>query len=250
MHERSLADDPTRLVRAARYAARLGFELDPADQRQLHITLAAWPWSWRPGDPPAQAPPALATRLRMELELLMEREPARLALAALQRWGALPLLDPGLQADTRWARRLAWGRRFALPPLATWLVAAHDPLALAQRLQLPHRQLRLLEQVIALDAHLAAQGPAPDQIWPPSRWCALLEAPGFGPDAVALHLAAGRLPRRPLWRWWARWRHVCAPITARELLAEGWSPGPELGERLRQLRWQEVDRSEGCPASR
>jgi poly(A) polymerase len=247
LHGRSLADDPTRIVRAARYAARLGFELDPADQRQLHTTLVSWPWTWRPGDPPAQAPPALATRLRMELELLLEREPARLALAALQRWGALPLLDPALQADTRWARRLAWGRRFGLPPLATWLVAAHDPLALAQRLQLPHRQQRLLQQVVALGAHLAAEGPAPDQPWSPSRWCALLEAPGLGADAVALHLAAGRPPRRPLWRWWARWRHFRAPLTAAELLAQGWSPGPALGERLRQLRWQRIDHSEGCP---
>lgn len=246
LHPGSLADDPTRIVRAARYAARLGFDLDPADQRQLQATLAAWPWSWRRGDPPAQAPPALATRLRMELELLLEREPSRLALAALQRWGALPLLDPGLQSDSRWPWRLAWGRRFGLPPLATWLVAAHDPLALAQRLQLPHRQQRLLEQVGTLGARLAAEAPAADPPWPPSRWCALLEAHGLAADAVALHLAAGRGPRRPLWHWWARWRHVRAPVTARELLEQGWRPGPELGERLRLLRAEAIDRQTGC----
>ena len=34
---------------------------------------------------------------------------------------------------------------------------------------------------------------------------------------------------KPLLRWWGRWRHVQAPVTARELLAQGWSAGPELG---------------------
>ena len=29
LHEGSLADDPTRALRAARYAARLGFEVEP-----------------------------------------------------------------------------------------------------------------------------------------------------------------------------------------------------------------------------
>jgi tRNA nucleotidyltransferase (CCA-adding enzyme) len=32
LHERSLIDDPTRAIRAARYAARLGFRLDPATE--------------------------------------------------------------------------------------------------------------------------------------------------------------------------------------------------------------------------
>ncbi|MFM8526109.1 MAG: CCA tRNA nucleotidyltransferase, partial [Cyanobacteriota bacterium] len=64
LHAASLRDDPTRLLRAARYAARLGFALAPESLRQAAETLAAWPWPWRPGDDPAQAPPALGTRLR------------------------------------------------------------------------------------------------------------------------------------------------------------------------------------------
>ncbi len=33
LHERSFVDDPTRLLRLARYRARLGFELEPAHRR-------------------------------------------------------------------------------------------------------------------------------------------------------------------------------------------------------------------------
>jgi len=241
LHGGSLADDPTRIVRAARYAARLGFSLAEEDQHQLQATLARWPWSWRPGDPPAQAPPALATRLRMELELLLERERVGDALAALQGWGALPLLDPALQADPTWARRLAWGRRFGLPALVCWLAVAGDPLPLAQRLQVPHRQQRLLEQGERLTARLACLDGAGAEAWSPSRWCELLEAPGISPEAVALRLAAGQRPRRPLLRWWLRWRHVRPALGAQELLDQGWAPGPALGRRLRELRRQQLD---------
>jgi len=236
LHATSVADDPTRLVRGARYAARLGFELDPVSREQVVATLAAWPWAWRAGDPPGQAPAALGTRLRMELELLLKREPWRRALAALQRWGALVLLDPALQADRRWHQRLWWATRFAVPLLPALVAGAGDPLALAERLQLPHRQHRLLAQALALRQRLAEAPPPPDA----AAWCELLEAPGLSVEAITLALVAGAGPRRPLLRWLLRWRRLKAPLSAAELIAAGWRPGPGLGAELRRLRSQRL----------
>ena len=286
LHDRSLSDDPTRLLRAARYRARLGFGLAAPSLLQARETLASWPWPWHHGDPPGQAPPALATRLRMELELLLEREPWPAALAALQSWGALALLDPRLQGDLDWRRRLTWGQRFsshggateqpiALPASALLIAAASQPLALAERLQLPHRQHKLLAQWLELHRRLAAVEPSG---WSPSRWCELLEAPGISADAVALALvaappaaalmpdpalvAAPALPvepafparagggagqmlpqlRRPLLRWLLDWRQVGAPLTAADLISAGMRPGPALGARLRRERALHLDR--------
>jgi len=257
LHRDSLRDDPTRIVRGARYAARLGFALAPESLQQLQSTLATWPWSWRPGDAPQAAPSALGTRLRMELELLLEREAWPLALAALQHWGALPLLDQALQRDRNWHLRLRRAGRLGLPLLPALLVVASDPLAVAERLQLPHRQHRLLAQWQELHQRLATaateHGPDGLASWAPSRWCALLEAPGLSAEAGALALAAaqgqgpgqgpglGQVLRRPLWRWWARWRHLRAAQGAGDLLAAGMVPGPALGERLRQLRAERLD---------
>ena len=285
LHDHSLSDDPTRLLRAARYRARLGFGLAAPSLRQARDTLASWPWPWRHGDPPGQAPPALATRLRMELELLLEREPWPAALTALQSWGALALLDPRLQGDPDWRRRLTWGQRFSshggateqpsdlpaisLPPCALLIAAASQPLALAERLQLPHRQHKLLAQWLELHRRLAAVEPSG---WSPSRWCELLEAPGISADAVALALvaappAAALMPdpalvaapafptragggagqmlpqlRRPLLRWLLDWRQVRAPLTAADLISAGMRPGPALGARLRLERALHLDR--------
>ena len=233
LHPLSVRDDPTRVLRGARYAARLG---------QLSATLAEWPWPWRPGDPPGSAPPSLGTRLRMELDLLLEREPWPLALAALQRWGAMALLDDALQADRHWQRRLRWANRAGLPLLPALLSAAADPVALAERLQLPHRQHRLLVGFVQLRLRLrelAGPGHARSPGWSGWRadqWTELLEEHGHGPEAVALALAAAVGPRRPLLRWWLRWRHLDGTLTAAALLAEGMRPGPQLGELLRRSR--------------
>jgi poly(A) polymerase len=237
-HPHSLRDDPTRLLRGARYAARLGFSLSSCSLRQARTTLAAWPWGWHPGDPPQQAPPALGTRLRMELELLLEREPWLEALSQLQSWGGLALLDAQLQRDQHWRRRLHWAQRFQLPRPAALLAGAADPLAVAERLQLPHRQQRLLCQWLELRTRLRRSQPLPDR---PSAWCRLLEAAGGSSDAVALALANGDSPRGPLLRWWLHWRHVKAPITAAELIAAGLPPGPALGTRLQQARADLLD---------
>ncbi len=234
LHDRSLEDDPTRIVRAARYAARLGFTLAPASLEQLHATLARWPWAARgaAGDA-GPVPPALGTRLRMELELLLEREPWEEALACLQAWGALVLVDPALQADTGWRRRLRWARRCALPPLASLLAGSGDATRVATRLQLPHGQQRLLAQLAQLSHAWRTCAVAPRTAL---DWSLFLESPGWSPEAVALALACGALPRRPLLRWWCRWRHLTSPTPAADLIAAGLRPGPALGERLRQLR--------------
>jgi poly(A) polymerase len=239
LHPHSLRDDPTRLLRAARYAARLGFDLAPEALEQVRATLLAWPWDWHLGDDPANAPPALATRLRMELELLLEREPWPQGLALLQQWGGLGLLDPGLQRDHRWRRRLRWARRFRLPRLTVFVASAEEALPLARRLQLPHRTIRLIQRLHDLCAQL-------DQITDlqqaPSFWTSVLEVSGTTPEAVALALVCGQGPRRPLLQWLFHWRHVTAGLTAQQLMAkEGLRPGPEVGCRLAQLRRLRLD---------
>ncbi|MGB5134731.1 MAG: CCA tRNA nucleotidyltransferase, partial [Prochlorococcaceae cyanobacterium] len=197
----------------------------------------AWPWAWRPGDPPGLAPAALGTRLRMELELLLKREPWRAGLTALQRWGGLILLDQRLQADRRWHQRLWWATRLKVPLLPALVVGAADPLALAERLQLPHRQHRLLAQWLTLRQRLAEATPTPGDA---AAWCELLEAPGHSVEAVTLALVAGGVHRRPLLRWLLRWRQLKATVSPAELIAAGWRPGPALGAELRRLRSQRL----------
>lgn len=247
LHACSLADDPTRLVRAARYGARLGMDLAPESLQQWNRTLAAWPWS-------ACTVPSLGTRLRRELELLLGCEPWPLALHLLQAWQGLELLAPELQGDTTWLRRLRWADRLlAEVGLPTWspgqwrllalLAALEDPLPLASRLQLPERSLRALRGLGRL--------PADDVRSSPAALSKLLERKGLPVESVILALACGAgllrpMPggplRRGLLRWLLRWRSLPPPCTATQLMEAGVQPGPELGARLRALRAERLDR--------
>ena len=240
LHPHSLRDDPTRLLRAARYSARLGFDLAPDALHQAASTLHAWPWAWHVGDAPALAPPALGTRLRMELELLLQRAPWRQALMMLKAWGGLELLDPALQGETNTLRRLAWGERLGLPLLMTLVAGAIASAELGARLQLPQRQQDWLCQFVRLRGDLCS---TKLQRHSPSFWCKLFEAQGLCPEAVALALACGAMPRRPILRWWYDWRHVKAPKTPDVLIQEGFPAGPALGHELQRLRAELLDRT-------
>jgi tRNA nucleotidyltransferase (CCA-adding enzyme) len=111
LHDASFRDDPTRLVRLARYAGRLGFAAEPRT-----AALAA----------EAVGGGALATvsgeRLGAELRLLA-REPQPAALVELARHGLGEALLPGLpgRLRPRGARRVAQrrgGRDGGRPPRA------------------------------------------------------------------------------------------------------------------------------------
>ena len=241
LHAGSVQDDPTRVIRAARYAARLGFQLAKESREQIRSTMQQWPWAWSHGDAALTAPPALATRLRMELERLLEREPWPQALDLLEQWQALPLLDAQLQRDPGRTQRLHWARRLGLPLMPALLAGAADPVALAQRLQIPGKQQQWLKQCGALCDWLMDNPPVLQAS--PSIWSTALEQKGWQPEAVALAVTLRPKQWRPLLRWWGRWRGIQAPQTARDLIAAGWQPGPAIGEELRRQRSAAQDRS-------
>lgn len=89
LHDRSFADDPTRLFRIARYAGRLGFAVEE-HSRALAIAAVEQ----------GALGTVSAERVRAELELIL-REPAWEALTLLASWGVIERLDPRLEAAFR-----------------------------------------------------------------------------------------------------------------------------------------------------
>ena len=241
LHVGSVQDDPTRVIRAARYAARLGFQLAEESSKQIRSTIQEWPWDWRQGDAATAAPPALSTRLRMELERLLEREPWPQALDLLEQWQALPLLDSQLQNDPWRTQRLHWAQRLGLPLMSALLLGAADPVAVAQRLQIPGKQQQWLQQCGELRDWLVETPPPLEAT--PSIWSTAIEQQGWPPEVVALAVTLKPKQWKPLLRWWGRWRRIQAPQTARDLIAAGWQPGPAIGEELRRQRSAAQDRS-------
>jgi tRNA nucleotidyltransferase (CCA-adding enzyme) len=83
LHPRSFADDPTRLLRGARYAARLGFEYDEATARLARAAISD-------GSLTTVTPSRLGAELRLAL-----REPQPAAIERLARDGLATVLLGG-----------------------------------------------------------------------------------------------------------------------------------------------------------
>jgi tRNA nucleotidyltransferase (CCA-adding enzyme) len=82
LHAGSFADDPTRAIRAARYAARFGLELEPQTEELLRS---------------ADLGTVSADRRRSELERLAAEATAVRGFELLDEWGVVELRDGGLE---------------------------------------------------------------------------------------------------------------------------------------------------------
>src|SRR5215207_1049622 len=82
LHPRSFEDDPTRAIRAARYAARLNFRLEPETEKLLRATDLST---------------VSADRRRAELERLAGEGSAPRGFELLAEWGLVELREGGLE---------------------------------------------------------------------------------------------------------------------------------------------------------
>ena len=100
LHEGSFVDDPTRALRAARYAARFGFDLEPGTAKLLAET-----------DLSTVSEDRIQNELR---KIAAEEDPAR-ALQLIVDWRLIPTLDPAAPERVAEVARLA-----SDPPWAEW----------------------------------------------------------------------------------------------------------------------------------
>ena len=242
IHSNSVKEDPTRIIRGARYAARLNFNLSDQSIHQVSSTIKQWPWEWKPTDYEHLAPPALATRLRMELELLLEEEPWEEAFIFLQDWGGFLLLDDNLQRDKTWKKRIETALAFGLTPLTSFIAGTSNRFSISKRLQIPRKQQKLLQELDELQKFFTEIYSSQEYIkWKPSDWCTAIEDHNWQLDTISLAIAL----EIPLWesllKWRKAWRLVEPPISARMLIEKGWQPGPLLREELKRLRQEKLD---------
>ncbi len=243
LHNKSVLDDPTRVIRGARYASRLGFTLTAKAKKQIKSTLKEWPWILNEEQSNTVLPAALTVRLRQELELLLTKEPWEQALNLLQEWGALSLLEEGLQQDQTWKTRLQWAFKLNIEPLTALIAGAKDAKTLASRLQLPYSEKKFIEESIEIKDHFSSDITLQEiNQWPPSRWCEEIESKNWDPKSVALEICMEPKSLPGLIQWWAYWRKIKSPITAKELMQRGWKSGPKLGLELKRLRLNHIDK--------
>ena len=227
LHERSFLDDPTRILRAVRYEARLGFAIDPTTERLAHEAMAAGALDTVSG-----------ARVRDELMDLLGEEEAPSAVERLGRLEIGTALDPAVRPDGELVAsvRVASTETGADPALSALAALCSDGATdLVERLALPagqrDRVVRAAQGARALAAALASP-------LRPSELHDLLVAEP--PEALALALAFGA-PGEPVLSFVSGLRDTRLEIGGDDLLAAGVPESPAIGEALGETLRRKLD---------
>jgi tRNA nucleotidyltransferase (CCA-adding enzyme) len=230
LHERSFTDDPTRLLRAVRYEARLDAAMDP---RTEELALEAI------GDR------ALGTvsgkRTRVELMFLLEEEEMPPAVARICALGLHEALYPCLLCDPDRAASAALGAAEtgadrALAVLAALIAPDADALhPWLDRMAFTRPERERVARAAHAGPHLAYALRAD---MAPSEIRALLH--GEPLEALAVALAWGA-PGETVLRWVGDLRGVHLEVTGADLLAAGVPESPALGSALEETLRRKLD---------
>lgn len=229
LHKRSFIDDPTRILRAVRFAARLEFRLEPSTAELLQQGL---PWL-------DQTTPA---RLWNELGLLLSEPSVLKALNLADAWGVLQQL-----VGSAWPQALNYQAQTLLSQFPTeqliisWLLlmsqlSPNAAQAQTKRFGLPKPIRQAVEQWHALattaamlnttlsagklDRLLSPFEPLVLQVWASAQTPLVQQQIGYYLQAL---------------------RPIASQLSGRDLQAQGIKPGPEYKTLLANARERQID---------
>jgi tRNA nucleotidyltransferase (CCA-adding enzyme) len=237
LQDASFLEDPTRILRLARYATRLGFEVEPHTAALAAEALAGGALKTVSGQ-----------RLGAELKLALEEPDPVAALGELARGGVFDAWEQGVSFDERAAR-------MALEILpedgsTRLLLVASLVLDLAQRLDREGSESAILGFLHDLELPAGnwasvfdiavSAAYAIDHVDCADTLEDLLEVTEQAPvESLALAGAVRELLDGPTSRgrqvveeWLGHQRHIKLQITGDDLIAAGVPEGPEIGLRL------------------
>ena len=229
LHAASFQDDATRILRAVRYAERLGFSIQRRTLGWLRRDLAC-------------LDTISPSRVRREVERLLAEPSPTAALLRAYRLGVLGAIHPAL-GKSEVSQTLRGAQRYLLDPssllgVLTYGATPGETEAIARWLALTARQRLVVTQVQQLKAELpwlAQKELLPHEV------TERLER--YSPISVSAMAAVARQPvaRARLRRYLQSWRRIRPAVGGKELLRLGVRPGPQVGQLLRQLRNARLD---------
>jgi tRNA nucleotidyltransferase (CCA-adding enzyme) len=236
LHDRSFSDDPTRLLRLARYAGRLGFAPERDTDRLARRALAGGAIETVSG-----------ARIGAELWLLAEETEAAAGFAMLRTLGVdaaiapgFGLGDPGVlrraRAAVPWRGSPPHPARVALAA-ALLNVAEAERRPLLDRLGIDSRSRREVLRAAAGAPELARRVPSDG---PPSRLLAALPVDEPATVALAAGLSSPQVAAA-LGRWLSEYAQVRLEIDGDDLVAGGIRPGPAIARGLRAALGARLD---------
>jgi tRNA nucleotidyltransferase (CCA-adding enzyme) len=256
LHPNSFIEDPTRIFRGARFAVRLGFEIET--QTAAYIRYAIESGIYQRTARSHSRTPALQTRLKTELKYLFQVPYWRSTLELLASLGALQCIHSSLKLDAELLRQLClvdrcWHRFESPQRIISWqlklelMLAVLPPIdrqPVAKNLQLSAESIVRLSKLELVETDLKSSLSDFQQV---STTVKLLKQY----DWQLLILIGVRCQpkikqalkiRQLIWQYFTSWRDVQPILTGDDLRDLGCQPGPQYRQILDHLLAATLDR--------
>ncbi len=229
LHEKSFADDATRIWRALRYEQRLGFRLERKTLSLLKRDVD-------------MLDTISSDRIRYEIECILREGYPEKILSRAEELGVLAKLHPALKGNGWREQKFAQARQLTSPhpaEIGLYLALIAYPLndeeaeSLISRLNLPKSLARTVRDTIALKDKIrlvTIPGISPSSIYN------FLD--GYSAQALVASSLATQSPTasQNIRFFLSKLRHVEASLSGEDLMKMGVTQGPQIKEVLELLR--------------
>ncbi|MBO8218512.1 CCA tRNA nucleotidyltransferase [Prochlorococcus marinus] len=241
LHNKSISDDPSRLIRCAKYASRLDFNISNNSLKQSQETVRQWPWKSSETHQKMIFPPALGIRIRMELAEIYKHDNLNNVISIIHQWGIISILNENIQVDKRFFRGLNWIKKLNGSYILFLLKDADDLEKACQRFLINNSEKKILEDYTNIKKIFKTKQ---DKYihYSPSSWTEFIEKRNLNDETVKLLICDGGVFWRNLFKWLFTYKYIKSEKDGEILKKEGWEPGKEMGKEIKRLRYLEIDK--------
>ncbi len=241
LHKNSICDDPSRLLRCAKYASRLGFKISNKSLQQCQRIVEKWPWEIIKDDTKSRFPPGISIRIRMELSEIYKYDNLAKIVSLLNDWEVIAILNKSISVNNKFFRGLKWIKKLKGNYILYLLKNSENLELTCQRFLVNKKEKKILNEYLNITNQLE-NNKEKFRYFTPSNWTEFIETKNLDEETVKLLICNGGLFWKSFFKWLFIYKFIKSIKSGELLKSEGWQPGKEMGDEIKRLRYIEIDK--------
>ncbi len=240
LHINSVKDDPSRILRGAKYASRLKFNISETSLLQSKKFISQWPWKYSESDCKSNFPPGISIRLRMELAEIFKNDNLLETISCLYKWDVISLINKDMKVNRKFLRGLSWIKKLN-GNIMLYLLKDSESLEIEfDRFFINTKERAILKDYFKFKKIINIESKKYNS-FSPSQWTSFIEDNYINIDTIKLLICDGGFFWKPLFKWLYIYRFIKSNKNGTQLMEDGFIKGKALGEELKRLRYINID---------
>ncbi len=240
LHNNSIRDDPSRLLRCAKYSSRLDFEITKSSLVQSQQIIKSWPWVYEYKKNRFIFPPGISIRIRMELSEIIKLDNLSKIISKLNSWQVLTLLNKDINLNKKFIRGLHWIKKIGGKEILYLMKDSRSSEILYERFYINKKDRKILEDYKLIKSKFE-NNKEKYKKFSASNWTAFIEDNNLDPETIKLLISEGIVFWRELLRWLLIYRFIESSKSGKTLKEEGWEEGKNIGDEIKRLRYINIE---------